>query len=51
VDQSFDLGAGEWRNLSRNDGSAGGAVFFNFTAIPGEGYRTIRPGTPGSGRG
>ncbi len=21
-------------------------VFFNFTAIPGEGYRTLRPGTP-----
>jgi len=22
-----------------------GEVFFNFTAIPGEGYRTIKPGT------
>lgn len=21
-------------------------VFFSFTAIPGEGYRTLRPGTP-----
>jgi cold shock CspA family protein len=21
-------------------------VFFHFTAIPGEGYRTVRPGTP-----
>jgi cold shock CspA family protein len=21
-------------------------VFFNFTAIPGEGYRTLSPGTP-----
>jgi cold shock CspA family protein len=21
-------------------------VFFSFTAIPGEGYRTTRPGTP-----
>jgi len=21
-------------------------VFFNFTAIPGEGYRTLRPDTP-----
>ena len=23
-----------------------GDVFFHFTAIPGEGYRTLRPGTP-----
>jgi cold shock CspA family protein len=21
-------------------------IFFSFTAIPGEGYRTLRPGTP-----
>jgi peroxiredoxin/cold shock CspA family protein len=26
--------------------SADGDVFFNFTAIPGEGYRTVRAGTP-----
>jgi len=27
------------------DGS-GEDVFFHFTALPGQGYRTIRPGTP-----
>jgi len=27
------------------ESSAGQAIFFNFTAIPGEGYRTIQPGT------
>ena len=39
----FDLekGIGE---ISRDDG--GEDVFFSFTAIPGEGYRTIRPDTP-----
>ena len=42
VVKSFDLGAGNGE-ISR-DGE--GDVFFNFTAIPGEGYRTIRPGTP-----
>lgn len=41
----FDHGTGNGE-ISREDGSAGGAVFFNFTAIPGEGYRIIRPGTP-----
>ena len=41
----FDLGAGNGE-ISRGDGPGGEDVFFNFTAIPGEGYRTIRPGTP-----
>jgi cold shock CspA family protein/peroxiredoxin len=41
--KSFDLAAGNGE-ISRDDG--GEDVFFNFTAIPGEGYRTIRPGTP-----
>ena len=45
VVKSFDLGAGNGE-ISRDDGSAGEDVFFNFTALPGEGYRTIRPGTP-----
>ena len=40
--KSFDLATGNGE-ISRDDGEA---VFFNFTAIPGEGYRTIRPGTP-----
>ena len=42
--RSFDLGTGNGE-ISRDD-STGEDVFFNFTAIPGEGYRTIRPGTP-----
>ncbi len=46
VVKSFDLAAGNGE-ISRDDGvSDSGDVFFNFTAIPGEGYRTIRPGTP-----
>lgn len=40
VVRSFDLNLGngliDW---------AGQEVFFNFTAIPGQGYRTIKPGT------
>ena len=43
VVEAFDEGAGVGRISS--DVSAEG-VFFHFTAIPGEGYRTIRPGTP-----
>ncbi len=39
----FDLKAGSG-TIARDDG--GEDVFFNFTAIPGEGYRTLRPGTP-----
>lgn len=39
---SFDVGTGNG-SLTRDDG--GEEVFFNFTAIPGEGYRTIRLGT------
>ena len=42
VVKSFDLASGNGE-ISRDDGC--GDVFFNFTAIPGEGYRTIRPGT------
>jgi len=41
--KTFDLASGNGE-ISQDDG--GGDVFFNFTAIPGEGYRTIRPGTP-----
>jgi cold shock CspA family protein len=39
----FDLASGNGA-IARDDG--GMEVFFNFTAIPGEGYRTIRAGTP-----
>ena len=41
--KSFDVAAGSGE-ISRDDGGAD--VFFSFTAIPGEGYRTVRPGTP-----
>jgi peroxiredoxin/cold shock CspA family protein len=49
----FDLGSGNGliardatsRDSKARDG-AEGDVFFNFTAIPGEGYRTVRAGTP-----
>jgi len=40
--ESFDLRAGN--GVIRTTG--GDAVFFNFTAIPGEGYRTISAGAP-----
>jgi len=39
--QPRDEGMADLRNAARRQGT-----FFNFTAIPGEGYRTIRPGTP-----
>ncbi len=39
----FDIKAGSGL-ISRDDG--GEDVFFNFTAIPGEGYRTLQAGTP-----
>ena len=42
VVKSFDLASGNGE-VSRDD--ADEEVFFNFTAIPGEGYRTVRPGT------
>ncbi|MEP0983560.1 cold shock domain-containing protein [Leptolyngbya sp. FACHB-17] len=38
----FDLKTGSGM-ISREDG--GEDVFFNFTAIPGEGYRTLTAGT------
>jgi cold shock CspA family protein len=39
---SFDVSAGVgWIFTDAPDD-----VFFSFTAIPGEGYRTLRPGTP-----
>jgi cold shock CspA family protein/peroxiredoxin len=38
----FDLTSGNG-GIARDDGGA--EVFFNFTAIPGAGYRTIRPNT------
>ena len=42
VVSSFDAGAGiGWISTDDSDN-----VFFSFTAIPGEGYRTLRPGTP-----
>jgi len=39
----FDLNAGV--GMIARDG-AGEDVFFHFTALPGQGYRTIRPGVP-----
>ncbi len=39
----FDLNAGV--GMIARDGS-GEDVFFHFTALPGQGYRTIRPGVP-----
>ena len=39
----FDLNAGV--GVIARDGS-GDEAFFHFTALPGQGYRTIRPGTP-----
>lgn len=39
----FDLNAGV--GVITRDGS-GDEAFFHFTALPGQGYRTIRPGTP-----
>ncbi len=43
VVRSFDVdaGVGEIESDTSDNG-----VFFNFTAIPGEGYRTLSPGTP-----
>lgn len=38
----FDLQSGNG-SIARDD--SGDEVFFNFTAIPGEGYRTLRAGT------
>ncbi len=39
----FDLNAGI--GMIAREGTAG-EVFFHFTALPGQGYRTIRAGTP-----
>lgn len=39
----FDVNTGNGM-IARDD--TGEDVFFNFTAIPGEGYRTLKPGTP-----
>ncbi|GAB4520271.1 MAG: hypothetical protein OHK0046_30270 [Anaerolineae bacterium] len=41
VVQTFDLRSGNG-TIQAEDGRS---IFFNFTAIPGEGYRTITPGT------
>lgn len=43
VIRSFDVeaGIGEIESDTSENG-----IFFNFTAIPGEGYRTLEPGTP-----
>ena len=43
VVSSFDVDAGVG---SISTDPSGDDVFFSFTAIPGEGYRTLRPGTP-----
>ncbi len=43
VVQWFDLKAGSGM-IARNDSDE--TVFFDFTAIPGEGYRTLQAGTP-----
>lgn len=43
VVRSFDVGAGVGTIASD---ASDEDVFFSFTAIPGEGYRTLRPGTP-----
>ncbi|HEX9373527.1 MAG TPA: redoxin domain-containing protein [Roseiflexaceae bacterium] len=45
------LGVVRWFDLASGNGAIARAgddaeIFFNFTAIPGEGYRTIRAGTP-----
>lgn len=42
VIDSFDLRTGNGY-IKANDSDE--LIFFNFTAIPGEGYRTVRPGT------
>jgi peroxiredoxin/cold shock CspA family protein len=42
VVRRFDVKAGSG-TIARED--SGEDVFFNFTAIPGDGYRTIKPGT------
>jgi cold shock CspA family protein len=43
VVSSFDVGAGVgWISTD----ARAEEVCFGFTAIPGEGYRTLRPGTP-----
>ncbi len=42
VVRDFDVSTGN--GMIATD--AGEDVFFNFTAIPGEGYRTLKPGTP-----
>jgi cold shock CspA family protein len=43
----FDLASGNGAIARDDDGED---VFFNFTAVPGEGYRTIRAGTPSARR-
>ncbi len=43
VVSAFDIEAG-FGTISTD--ASDGDVFFSFTAIPGEGYRTLRPGTP-----
>jgi peroxiredoxin/cold shock CspA family protein len=40
----FDLAAGIG-GIKREDTATGEEIFFHFTAIPGEGYRTIKAGT------
>jgi peroxiredoxin/cold shock CspA family protein len=41
----FDLNAGIGMIARDGSGESNDDVFFHFTALPGQGYRTIRPGT------
>ena len=41
----FDLNAGIGMIARDGSGESSDDVFFHFTALPGQGYRTIRPGT------
>lgn len=49
--QAVLMGTVAWFDLTLGNGAArpegsDEEIFFNFTAIPGEGYRTLRPGAP-----
>ncbi len=48
VVHAFDVATGNGTIIREGDGAA---VFFNFTAIPGHGYRKIRPDTDRTVRG
>ena len=46
VVSTFDLRSGNGSIRPTDPGRIPGEVFFNFTAIPGRGYRTLAVGTP-----